>query len=85
MKKYFITSIIFAVIISCAGLAFVSGCKKREFETQYYSVIYSVEEGGRIEGVSEQRIECGVSASTVTAVAKAGYKFVEWSDRKSVV
>lgn len=80
MKKYLVSTILFGLIIACASLVFIGGCKKREPEIQFYTVTYLVDEGGWIEGVAEQRIEYGASTSTVVAVANTGYEFVKWSD-----
>jgi hypothetical protein len=46
----------------------------------WIAVTYDVEEGGYIDGESDQLILYGTNASKVTAVPDDGYVFVEWSD-----
>ena len=46
----------------------------------YVSVTYEVEEGGYIQGESDQLVLAGTHAETVRAVAEEGYVFVEWDD-----
>jgi hypothetical protein len=41
---------------------------------------YGAGEGGSISGTASQTVNYGESASTVTAVPSAGYRFVKWSD-----
>ncbi len=45
-----------------------------------YKVIYTVSEGGYIEGDSDQEIFHGMGTQTVKAIPTSGYKFVGWSD-----
>ena len=54
-----------------------------EFEKIKITVTYNAAEGGTIDGVAVQEIAYGDSATTVTAVPNAGYKFVKWSDTGS--
>lgn len=54
-----------------------------EFKKIKITVTYNAAEGGTIDGVAVQEIEYGDSATTVTAVPNAGYKFVKWSDTGS--
>lgn len=44
------------------------------------TVNYLASPGGRIQGKAQQEIERGQNAEKVTAVADAGYRFVQWSD-----
>ena len=46
----------------------------------YFRVVYAAGEGGHIEGLTEQTVEYGKDATSVTAVASEGYKFEKWSD-----
>ena len=46
----------------------------------YVSVTYDVEEGGYIQGESDQLVLVGSDAETVRAVAEEGFVFVEWDD-----
>ena len=45
-----------------------------------YTVSYTAQSGGRIDGTATQSVYHGKTSSAVTAVAGAGYKFVAWSD-----
>ena len=45
-----------------------------------YTLTYTAEEGGRIEGEGSQTVKKGESGAPVTAVAEEGYRFVGWSD-----
>ncbi len=45
-----------------------------------YRVVYITSEGGYINGNTDQSVNHGASAETVTAVAASGYKFIGWSD-----
>ena len=46
----------------------------------YYMVTYIVEEGGYLEGESDQLVLAGENAEPVMVVADEGYVFVEWDD-----
>lgn len=46
----------------------------------HYTVQYLAKDGGRIEGDSEQTLNCGKRTSAVTAIAEPGYLFWCWSD-----
>jgi hypothetical protein len=46
----------------------------------FLSVVYDVEEGGYIEGETDQLILKGTDTTPVLAVADDGYIFLEWSD-----
>lgn len=48
-----------------------------------YTVTYSAEKGGSIEGQKIQRIEKGNSTSFVSAIPDEGYYFVQWSDGRT--
>lgn len=45
-----------------------------------FTVKYAAGTGGKITGITTQTVLNGKDASTVTAVADAGYHFVKWSD-----
>lgn len=47
------------------------------------TVTYIAGQGGKISGAAVQTIEKGAAATTVTAVADAGYEFQKWSDGKT--
>lgn len=47
---------------------------------KYISVTYDVEEGGYIEGESDQLIPIGGNTSEIVAVADDGFEFVGWDD-----
>ena len=46
----------------------------------YIAVTYIVDEGGSIEGETDQLVKPGEAATPVTAVADDGWAFVEWDD-----
>lgn len=50
------------------------------FRKKRYSVIYTTDGNGVLQGIAEQKIEYGNSATTVTAKPNEGYEFVKWSD-----
>lgn len=50
------------------------------FRKRQYSVMYTVDGNGYLQGVAEQRIEHGKSAETVTAIPNDSFEFVRWSD-----
>jgi len=50
------------------------------FAIDQYSLTYTAEENGTIQGISSQKIDHGNSGSKVTAVPAEGYHFVSWSD-----
>lgn len=52
----------------------------RETPKEYVAVHYLAEDGGTIEGVSEQTVEVGGTTEAVLAVQEDGYVFVQWSD-----
>lgn len=47
-----------------------------------YSLVYTVSEGGSLQGITKQYVTAGEDASYVIAVADDGYEFVKWSDNK---
>ncbi|MDG5800548.1 InlB B-repeat-containing protein [Marinilabiliaceae bacterium ANBcel2] len=51
-----------------------------QFERFTYSVNYTVDEGGVVEGETEQIVKHGDNSSQVVAVAFEGYEFFTWSD-----
>ncbi|GHU98771.1 hypothetical protein FACS1894211_03060 [Clostridia bacterium] len=50
------------------------------FEKIPFAVTYNAGTGGSITGSASQTIEYGENATTVTAAANTGYRFVKWSD-----
>jgi len=50
------------------------------FAVNQYTLTYSAQEHGSIDGVSSQSVDHGSDAEPVTAVAEKGYHFVKWSD-----
>jgi hypothetical protein len=54
-----------------------------QFVVLSYPVTYTASAGGTIQGVVEQSVAHGGSATTVTAVPNHGYRFVKWSDNDS--
>ncbi len=50
------------------------------FKVNIYTLTYSVDGNGALEGETEQLVTHGSSGTAVTAVADAGYHFVAWSD-----
>ncbi|MDE6618556.1 MAG: InlB B-repeat-containing protein [Clostridiales bacterium] len=50
------------------------------FSKKKYSVTYTTDGNGVLQGVAEQEIEYGNSATIVTAKPNEGYEFVKWSD-----
>lgn len=45
-----------------------------------YAITYKADDGGIIEGTSEQRVEAGADATPVEAKPLPGYQFTGWSD-----
>jgi MOSC domain-containing protein YiiM len=50
------------------------------FAINRYTLTYAAEENGTIEGTTPQTVAHGGDGSAVTAVARKGYHFVNWSD-----
>ncbi|MFA6244464.1 MAG: kelch repeat-containing protein, partial [Candidatus Hydrogenedentales bacterium] len=50
------------------------------FAVNQYTLTYTAEANGSIDGAASQTIDFGTSGSTVSAIASAGYHFVKWSD-----
>ncbi|AQR94498.1 InlB B-repeat-containing protein [Clostridium saccharoperbutylacetonicum] len=48
-----------------------------------YTLNYTAEAGGRIEGNASQTVNSGENGTTVTAVPNSGYHFTSWSDGNS--
>ncbi len=46
----------------------------------YFEITYTAQYGGSIEGIKQQTVKQGESATTVKAVPVSGYKFTGWSD-----
>ncbi len=49
-------------------------------KTEYFTITYEADEGGRIDGLAKQTVKNGESGQEVTAVPNEGYTFVKWSD-----
>lgn len=64
--------------VSGGGLGVVSG--ELPNSTRNITLRYVAEEGGTIEGVSNQQIPVAGNGKSVQAKAKPGYKFISWSD-----
>lgn len=50
------------------------------FETNNYSLSYAAATNGTLTGETTQNVDHGQNGSSVTAVPKEGYHFVQWSD-----
>ncbi len=50
------------------------------FEKLTYTVSYSTDGNGEISGETNQTLEHGDDATSITAIPNEGYKFVKWSD-----
>jgi Protein of unknown function (DUF1566)/Divergent InlB B-repeat domain len=50
------------------------------FAIEQYTLVYSAEAHGTIDGASRQTVNSGAAGSTVTAIPAAGYHFEGWSD-----
>jgi len=67
-------------------LFFAAGCEKETekttpiLTTSQYTLTYTAEENGFIEGTSLQTVNAGSDGSPVTAVPAKNYHFVGWSD-----
>ncbi|WP_459481359.1 beta strand repeat-containing protein [Clostridium saccharoperbutylacetonicum] len=48
-----------------------------------YTLTYTAEAGGRIDGNTSQTVNSGGNGAAVTAVANSGYHFTSWSDGNS--
>lgn len=83
-KKRIIFTVIACVLMTliCAACAFLVGCENDAppAHAVSFTVKYKAEDGGYIDGDSEQEVERGKNGATVTAIAENGYMFVEWSD-----
>lgn len=53
----------------------------KRIEQPKHTVTYSAGEHGRIEGLSYQQVEHGMSSEVVVAIPDAGFKFLKWSDK----
>lgn len=49
-------------------------------QTKEYTLTYQANEGGTINGITEQSVKAGENGTEVTAVPNEGYSFVKWSD-----
>ncbi len=50
------------------------------FATNTYTLTYTVDANGSINGDASQSVDHGLNGTAVTAVPNAGYQFVAWSD-----
>ena len=76
---------VFAITFSLVCGLYSSGVVKSPAENgdpleDFVSVTYIAEEGGEIDGETDQLWKKGEDATSVTAVAMDGYTFVGWSD-----
>lgn len=53
-------------------------------KAEYFTITYDAGEGGSIEGLTQQTVKSGESGQEVTAVPNEGYRFVKWSDGKTL-
>lgn len=65
------------LILTLVALLF---CSCNPQEATFHALKYTANEGGSIEGETEQSVECGKDGEAVTAVPNEGYEFVKWSD-----
>lgn len=49
-------------------------------EVEKYTITYTAETGGSIDGTAVQEVEAGSNTTAVTAIADSGYEFAQWSD-----
>lgn len=81
MRKSII--ILITLFISAIAIGFLVACEpKAEHETQYFTIEFLAQEGGRIEGTAIQTVEEGGKSEAVVAVADFGYYFEGWSDQR---
>lgn len=84
MKKNTIQKIAYLTIpVVILVFVFVALHFAKEETDLPYTVTYSAEKGGSIEGQKIQRIEKGNSTSFVSAIPDEGYYFVQWSDGRT--
>lgn len=73
-----ILTIILTAALALTALA-LSACGDNP-PPQTYTLTYTAESGGSIQGDTCQTVESGADASTVTAVPNDGFEFAGWSD-----
>ena len=76
MKKL-ITAIV-CILLLLMSAFMLSSCNPQE--ATFHTLKYTANEGGSIEGETEQSVERGKDGEAVTAVPDEGYEFVKWSD-----
>ncbi len=78
--------ILYLILLSviCITAVLLYACDKG-IQTESFTIVYTVQDGGRIEGISIQRVERGGNGTQVIAIADTGYEFVGWSDGKTDV
>ncbi len=75
MKKTNQLNLLIIFVLICYSIIVVStGCQQK------FIVQYTADEGGEIVGLNEQIVTAGCDTKEVVAIAKEGYKFLEWSD-----
>ena len=79
MKKFRNVLILVTICSLIGSIALLCGCNIKE-ETLSYNIFYIAEEGGYIDGQTEQIIASGDNAEPVMAVPNEGYEFVKWTD-----
>lgn len=89
-KKKLTLLTLFIITIATIGIVFFVGCQEtpEKVVTLPFNVSYYATEGGGIKTGDDtntkdwtfQRVEYGEDAEEVTAIAKEGYYFVQWSD-----
>ena len=87
VNRYLITIFLCLVAFVLAGL-FLLGCETTpddngNVNNEVFNVLYTTDGNGTVQGEAEQTVPYGDSATTVTAVPNAGYRFVKWSDTDS--
>ncbi len=68
-------------VINNEDLTYTAYFKKCKYSVSYRT--YEFLNNGFIEGDTEQTVEFGGNATTVTAIPATGYRFVKWSDNNS--
>ena len=78
--------ILYLILLSviCITAVLLYACDKG-IQTESFTIAYTVQDGGRIEGISIQSVERGGNGTQVIAIADTGYEFVGWSDGKTDV
>lgn len=75
--RYVFTTLIITLIFS--SIALLCSCSIPK-NPSIYNVSYTASEGGYIIGETEQSVDRGKDARSVTAISNEGYEFIKWSD-----